>query len=407
MKKDRITLLRERYISAKKNHREPYFDADEIDDLLDSLEELSDYSLYDEVLVLGLRLHPGDTALQIRKCRQLLLNDDVDEALALIRQIGENGNPDLDALELECYIYLSDYAKVIELTEILIARNVDYLDFIFEYITPALNDMEMFEEAVAYAEKGLRLFPDSIILKEELCFSLENTEDFDRAIAICNELIDLKPYSFEEWFSLGRLYSYKGNFESAIEAFDFAIACDDSVLDLNLLLAYCLCKNGNYTRSLDICKEALSDEAYRERAIMLMTECLIKMNDHETAYKLLKDLINESRDTSVYVYIQLVGCCIEMERLEEAFDALRKAHSLDPDNPEILFMLSFWSKDENRKKEFLTELFATMEKIIDSEDLFDMEDDERFTSKRTGQKDPLILAKSLAKEYIRNKENSN
>ncbi|MDR2968482.1 MAG: tetratricopeptide repeat protein [Tannerellaceae bacterium] len=415
MKKSRITLLRERFISAKENRKEPYFDTDEIDDLLESLEDEGDYDLYDEVLVLGMKLHPENTDLLIRKCRQLLIEDEIDKALALIRQIGEGGNPDLDVLELECYIYSSDYTKVIELTESLIARKVDYLDFVFECIAPALNDMEMFDEAIVYAEKGLRLFPESIILKEELCFSLENTEDFDRAITVCNELIDKKPYSFDEWFSLGRLYCYKGNYDSAIEAFDFALACDnDSIIELNMLLAYCLCKNGNFTRAIEIFKEALSDAVYKERVIALLADCYIKMNDLEAAYKLLKDTVNESPDTSLSIYIQLMGCCIEMERFDEAYEVLTKAHLVEPDSPELNFLQSYLSKDKKSGKELLTEMFEAMTEIIDLEDLLDMEDlldteeGESLMPKRAGKlKDSLFLTKSLAREYIKNKENSN
>lgn len=398
MKKNRIAHLRDRYTAAKKEHKEPYFDADEIDDLLNSFEELNDFSLYEEVLALGLRLHPGNTVLQIRQCRQLILQDDLDEALALIQQIGEKGNQDLDVLELECYVSLENYEKVIELTEDLITHKAEYLNFAFEYIAPILNDMEMFNEAVDYAERGLRLFPQSVVLKEELCFSLENTENFDRAIDICNELIDQKPYSFDEWFALGRLYSYKGNFESAIEAFDFALTCDDSVIELKLLLAYCLSKNGNYKRALDICIEALPDETYKERITMLMAECHIKMGHHSAAYKLLHSLISESPHTvSSSVYIQLMGCCIEMERLEEAYDVLMKAHALDPENPEILFMLTFLPKDEDEKDKFFTEIFEAMEKMLDYDEFFDMDEEET----------PRILTKVLAKEYIKNKDNSN
>lgn len=409
MKKNRIALLRERYISAKKNHKEPYFDAEEIDDLLNSFEEINDFSLYEEVLALGLRLHPEDTILQMCKCRQLIRDDKIDEALTLIRKIGEKGDWDLYLLEMECYVYLNDYTKVVELTENLLARKVDFMNLLFEHVTPLLNDMEMFDEAVDYAEKGLRLFPESLLLKEELYFSLENTEDFDRAITICNELIDQKPYSFDEWFALGRLYSYKSNFESAIEAFDFALTCDDSVIELKLLLAYCLSKNGNYKRALDVCREVLSDETYKERITMLMTECHIKMHDYDTAYKLLKELINESPHiTSSSVYIQFIGCCMEMERLEEAYNALKKAYSLDPDNQEILFLLSFFPKNEKEKEIFLTKLYDAMEKISDDEKLLEMTDRESFLLKRTDQlNDPRILTKFLAKEYINNKENSN
>lgn len=409
MKKDRIAHLRERYVSAKREYKEPYFDADEIDDLLNSFEEQGDFSLYEDVLALGLRLHPGNTALQIRRCRQFLLNDEVDKALALIQQIGEKGNQDLDLLEIECYATLENYTKVVELTEALIDRKEDYLDFVFEYILPILNDVEMFHAAVDYAERGLHLFPQSVILKEELCFALENTEDFDRAIVICNELIDQKPYSFDEWFSLGRLYAYKGDFEHAIEAFDFALTCDDTVVELKLLLAYCLSKNGNYERALEIGQEILPNKMHKERVVMLMAECYIKMNDHAAAYKLLRELVDEAPLTvSTSVYMQLMGCCIEMERLEEAYELLIQAHLLEPDNPEILFMLSFMPQDENGKEQFFAEIYDLMEKIIDEDDFLALDDPDVLLSKKLEQlSDPGILTQALAKEYIRNKDNSN
>ncbi|MDF9831085.1 tetratricopeptide repeat protein [Parabacteroides sp. PF5-6] len=409
MKKDRIALLRERYISAKKEYKEPYFDADEIDDLLNSFEELGDFSLYGEVLALGLRLHPGNTALQIRRCRQYLLNDEVDKALTLIQQIGEKGNQDLDILEIECYATGENYAKVVELTEALIDRKEDYLDLMFEYITPILNDVELFHAAADYAERGLRLFPKSLILKEELCIALENTEDFDRAIVVCNELIDLKPYSFDEWFALGRLYAYKGDYEHAIEAFDFALTCDDRVVELKLLLAYCLSKNGNYERALEICREDLTDEMFKERVIMLMAECYIKMNDHAAAYKLLRDRIDEAPlEVSSSVYMQLMGCCIEMERLEEAYELLIQAHLLKPDDPEILFMLSFMPEDGKDKEQFFAEICDMLEKIIEEDDLLALDDPDVLLSKKFEQlTDPRILTQALAKEYIRNKDNSN
>lgn len=34
------------------------------------------------------------------------------------------------------------------------------------------------------------LFPDNLILKDELCYNLEVEGDFEHAIRICNELID-------------------------------------------------------------------------------------------------------------------------------------------------------------------------------------------------------------------------
>ena len=58
--KDDISRLLQRYLSAREMGKEPYFDADEVDELLGSFEESDNYDYFDEVLALGLKLHPGN-----------------------------------------------------------------------------------------------------------------------------------------------------------------------------------------------------------------------------------------------------------------------------------------------------------------------------------------------------------
>ena len=41
------------YLSAKEEGKEPYFDADQIDEMLDSFEDSNDYTYFDEVLASG------------------------------------------------------------------------------------------------------------------------------------------------------------------------------------------------------------------------------------------------------------------------------------------------------------------------------------------------------------------
>ncbi len=87
------------YLSAKEEGKEPYFDADQIDEMLDSFEDSNDYTYFDEVLALGLKLHPGNSALQIKKGRQFAYNEDYESALALLENIAETDNQDLDMLK--------------------------------------------------------------------------------------------------------------------------------------------------------------------------------------------------------------------------------------------------------------------------------------------------------------------
>ncbi|MDH6534424.1 tetratricopeptide repeat protein [Parabacteroides sp. 52] len=374
MKKDDIARLLNRYVSARKEHKESYFDADEIDELLNSFEESEDFSLYDEVLAFGLKLHPDNTDLQIRQCRQYMMNENYEEALSLIKHIGETGNQDIDMLELQCYCMLEKYNKVIELTEKLISDEHAYISSLFEYVTPFLNDMELYKEAIDYAERGLKLYPDNLILKEEYCYALESEGDIIHAIKICNELIDKNPYSFDYWFSMGRLYSLAAEYDKAIEAFDFALTCDEPDPELMILKAYCLYMNESYEKAIEVYQELSSGEEIPDRIKPLMAECYIKMDQYEKAYLLLHDLAtgeNPSEEASVYIHY--MRCCVKTNRDQEAFKTLLTAASLFPDNIRILSLLAnaYMESGEEDKALLITDrLFNALDDIekLENED---------------------------------------
>lgn len=365
MKKDDISRLLQHYLSAKEEGKEPYFDADQIDEMLDSFEDSNDYTYFDEVLALGLKLHPGNSALQIKKGRQFAYDEDYESALALLENIAETDNQDLDMLKMECYCSLNQYSKALEITEELIARDCDYLEEVFEYISPILNDLDMNEEARDFVDRGLALFPDNLILKNELCYILEAEGDIPQAIKLCNELIDKNPFSYEYWFTLGRLHSMVGDYEKAIEAFDFALTCDDSDTELKILKAYCLYMNESCEKAIEEYQEIEGDEEVMRRISPLMAECYIKLEQYEKAYQLLSTIINDpNTEDGPANYINYIRCCTETGRDNEASNKLYKAAQLYPNNVRLLSLLALSLLDSGKKEEAI-EITNKIFKIID------------------------------------------
>ena len=335
MKKDDISRLLQHYLSAKEEGKEPYFDADQIDEMLDSFEDSNDYTYFDEVLALGLKLHPGNSALQIKKGRQFAYNEDYESALALLENIAETDNQDLDMLKMECYCSLNQYPKVLEITEELITRDCDYLEEVFEYISPILNDLDMNKEARDFVDRGLALFPDNLILKNELCYILETEGDVPRAIELCNELIDKNPFSYEYWFTLGRLHSMVGDYEKAIEEY----------------------------------QEIEGDEEVMRRISPLMAECYMKLEQYEKAYQLLSTIINDpDMEDGPTNYINYIRCCTETERDNEASIMLFKAAQLYPNNVRLLSLLALCLLDSGKKEEAIA-ITNKIFKIIDKKSI--------------------------------------
>ncbi len=371
MKKEDASKLLERYLTARKEGKEPYFDADEIDFLLDSFEEDEDFTHYEGVLKLGLRLHPMSNDLKVRKSKFLLYNEEYQKALNVVESIAESNNQDLDMIRLECYCTLNQYSKAIEFSDGLINDKCDYLEEIFEFVAPILSDLDMKAEALDFIDRGLLLFPNNPILKDELCYIHELNGNFDEAIRICNELIDKDPYSYEYWFTLGRLYSLTNDFDKAIESFDFALTCDDSDMELMTLKAYCLFMNENYKKAIEVYTEIASDEESAERIKPLMAECYIKLENFEEAYLLLKDIIQKKGDSlEASTYINFIRCCVETDREREASQTLIKAADLFPDNVRVLSLLALTYLENGKEDLALSvtdKIFKQLDQINDKQ----------------------------------------
>ncbi|MDR1356233.1 MAG: tetratricopeptide repeat protein [Tannerellaceae bacterium] len=437
MKQDEISILWQRYITNSQQGHEPYFDADEIDALLDDFEEKDDYTHYEPILKLGLRLHPDSYELKIRQCRLHVHNEEYEQALDLLECVAKFSDLDADMMRLECYCALDMYNKVVEYMEKLVRDKHPQTKDIFEFLAPVMSDFDMMTEAKSFIHWGLQLFPDDMVLKDELCYLYELDGDYEEAINTCNELIDVEPYSYDYWFTLGRLYSMTNDFDNAIDAFDFALTCDDSDENLKVLKAYCHFMNENYEKALEVYTELIDSEGDKDSAMhikAMMAECYIKLDDYDRAYMALSEVINiqggENRDPSVY--INFIRVCLQTDRESEAAQILSKAADIFPDNVRILSMLALnhiKNGKEDSAMEITNKILHRLSSFSDENEdsglprlftensnIFSAENLKKITKyyKKIFQLNsnvPLkyryILPENLTKEYLKDKNNSN
>ncbi|MCC8154784.1 MAG: tetratricopeptide repeat protein [Tannerellaceae bacterium] len=242
---------------------------------------------------------------------------------------------------------------------------------LYEYVVGVLNDLDRTEEARVILMKGLKLYPDNLVLKDELCYILEAEGKFTEAIVLCNELIDKDPFSYETWFTLGRLYSMVGDFDKAVEAFDYAMACDESDLELKILKSYCLFMNEHYEEAIEAYKEIVTDDESRERIKPLIAECYIKLNRFEECYDILKDyLASPGVDSDPSMYLNFIRCCVELGYDDEALKTLKKAIKTFPDDIRILSLQALnyiESGQEERALEITEKIFSRIESEVEEE----------------------------------------
>jgi tetratricopeptide (TPR) repeat protein len=338
-----IKDILQRYLEMESNGFEMYFDTDEIVELLDYFEEMDDFDHYENVLELGRKLHPESMDIKIRTCKMYIYHEQYEKALRMIEQIGDSENQDLNLLKMECFCALDCYGEVTNFIETQQMLQNEALEEIFEYLSPVLNELDRPEESYDFITRGLALFPDNLILKEELCYHMETQGQTRQALRLCSELIDRNPYSVDYWYMQGRLYFTAGNYDRAIEAFDFALTCDDSDAEIKILKAYCLFMNENYEKAIEVYLDLLSKEDEMDEHIQpLLAECYMKSDNFEQAYFLFKELLrNTDIAKELAICKNYIHCCLETEREQEATDALSLAVNRFPDDLLLLSLQAF------------------------------------------------------------------
>jgi len=244
---------------------------------------------------------------------------------------------------MECLCYLDRYAEVTTFIEAQHAQQDETLEEIFEYLAPILNEPEKQKEARDFIQRGLTLFPENLILKEEYCYYFEMQGRPQQALSICNELIDINPYAIDYWYMQGRLYLLLNDYDKAIDSFDFALACDDSDMEIKILKAYCLFMNEHYEKAIEVYLDLLSDEDEVDEHIQpFLAECYMKSDHYEQAYSIFKNLLEKTDIAKgLALYKNYIHCCLETEREKEATDILPVVTAHFPEDLLLLSLQGF------------------------------------------------------------------
>jgi pentatricopeptide repeat protein len=339
---DEMKYILQRYSQMESSGTEMYFDADEIVDLLDHFEETGDFDHYERVLELGRKLHPENQDIKIRICRALIYHEEYDTALRTIERMGDADDLELELLKMECLCALGRFDEVWTFVDEMQAEDCDELEDIFEYLAPVMNELNRLDEAHTLLQRGMALFPDNLILKEEYCYYLEMQGQSQQALSICSELLDADPYSVDYWYMQGRLFLMQGDYDKAVDAFDFALACDDSDVEIKVMKAYCLFMNEHYEKAIDVYLELLSDGHSSQDIQPYLAECYMKSEHFEQAYVLFKDLLEDTNIArELELYRNYIRCCLETGRENEANKILPEIAARFPEDLLLLVLQAF------------------------------------------------------------------
>lgn len=386
---ENTSRLLQRYKDAIKNGKEPYFDINELEELLEHFETEEEFTYFKKLAALGRKLHPDNVIMKIQEARGCMFFEHYNKALTLLDAIDDGevvdkaDESEIDILKTECRCRMGQYDKAMKHIDELIKGKCYYLQEMFETIATTLVDICMDDEAFKFINRGMKLFPNSVFLRNELD-RLMDCVDADKAIELQNKQIDKDPYDADNWNTAAQIYADKGDFGKAIEALCFASACDDEEPDTEMEMMkgfYCY-MNGNYEKAIEVYKKInvtpdMKEES--EEICSVMAKCYMELENYEEAYKCLKKTIGSGIESdSPRDYLNFIHCCMETEHDEDIPEVLDVVNKKFPQDTHVLSTLAaaYWNfgkeKDSKEAAERLLKIIGENKYVSqeDAENLF-------------------------------------
>ncbi len=284
-----IADLIRKYEQMRYMNKNFYFTADEFNIIASHYIRTKDNLQAESALNLGLSIYPQDTDLMIFKANVLIASERYEEAYNYLFSIAQNEtNIELLLLKFDSLNKLNRTVEAKSYLEYILGGELnekDHYTFIkklgFYY-----NDEEHFEAAIVLLEKALKIDNTNRDVLVELAYAYEMNDNIDKAIEITNAIIDLDPYSFDAWVSLGRLYLYNFEYELSIDAYDFALAIKESDVDVLKLKAITYGEDYDFENEMKVLSECLDASPEDES---LYDELIKKHEDMEEHWGMEQD----------------------------------------------------------------------------------------------------------------------
>lgn len=312
-----------------------YFDVEEIEIIVEYYLRKGRTADSTEALNLGLKMHPNNGSLSVKRAKIYLAMGDALKAYRLLEGLAEKNDYEVVLLKIESLVKLDRDNEAAELCRTLLSTgessNADYiyLDIAFVYM-----NKQNFETAIQYLEQGYLHNPKNIDVLFELAYCYEQMDDYENAILIQNRIIDADPYTTEAWFNLGQIHFSRQNYNKAIEAYDYVLAIDPNDSFVYLQKGHVMAQLDRFQEAIDNYKEFINLTVDSWQVYIYVAECYEKLDKYEEAisyYSQVLDLMPENLDALTGIAV----CLLELERYQESLTYLRTALENKIDSAEV------------------------------------------------------------------------
>lgn len=317
-----------------------YYDVDELETIIDFYLDTSDEEMSEKAVKYGERLFPRNNEIRLRRAHLLCFKKRFNDAYKLLKEL-ERMEPDNTDVLYAIGVTLSEMDQPRKAIQYYHKAAEDGYELwaIYGNIADEYSKMDRLDEARNYYRKALRGNPDDEHSLYELANCFMDDGMTDKWIAYFSHFVEEHPYSKAAWFCLGEAYMVEQLYEKAVEAYQYALAIDDSYYYAYLQLSACYYAMEDYPKAVSTLHDSMNcaeDKAYvyfRIADIFKQTGNLVTANTYY--YKAL-----EEDQYYADAWYQLALNFSIQRNFDIAIDAAKRALKIDPESPIYLTTLA-------------------------------------------------------------------
>jgi len=260
-----------------------------------------------DVIEHAINLHHFSSDLYIKKAELLLEVGQEQEALTTLEKASVYAPYEIEItlLKIEALIYLHVFLEAEQLIDSFKShRDKQILGRIY-FLEGLLFEQSGQNERMYFSlQESLRCNPENLDAIEHLWLCIELEKKYQQSIAFFEELLTKNAYSSLIWYYLGHSHSYLGNYEAAIEAYEYSFIIDPEF-----------------------------EEAYRDCG-----ELCFEIKNYEKAFSIFQQL-ETLIDTDADILLRMGQCLQGLGKIKEAKSLFSKTVILDPHCDEAFFHL--------------------------------------------------------------------
>ena len=328
-----------RFEEMENSDREQYFDVESIENMVEFYAESGQIGKAEQVLKLGLKLHPDSISLLIIKTYILIEKGEEDIAIPLLENLLKFEETDIELYYNLGWAHLKtgNPEKALSYFKNALSIAFDEHEELILEIAFTLNEFDMSAQAIELLEESILKYPNNEILHLELAYTYDKENNFEKTLSTYNRLLEINSFSEFAWYNLAAFYSRNCDHKNALACFNLVLAINPDNGEALFDKAGIFLEMKEYRKAFDCYIDCVS---YKYEILLCYHQiayCLEQMKLNDLALRIYEMTINVA-PAFLLPWLGYISLLINCKDVKKALEKSTEAILISDMLPEFMYL---------------------------------------------------------------------